>query len=218
MTSIRRILLAGTALVALAGITAPASAATGASDTATPMYRTGTAASAANKFDCNGFSCTFVINTKTTDYPCATEIVVLASGQPALLYPNTYCQVTINGTFDFTGDETGPCVLLALQSLHVQFTSGANAAFNGGFDASGVFKPTGISTDGLRITQAQVTVKGADTLDSNPLGTGKISGASFTIRFPGAGLDKSMCYPYATGTSAGYVSSVTSNGTVVIAP
>jgi hypothetical protein len=211
--------LAVSVLIALAGSALPASAATGASDTATPMYRTGTAASAGNKFDCDGFGCSFTISTKTSNYPCATELVALASGQPALLYQNTFCQATISGSFDFTGaDEGGPCVLLALQTLHVQFTSGVNAVFDGGFVASGVFKPTGISTDGLRINQAQVTVKGAGPLGSNPSGTGKISGASFTIRFPGAGLDRSLCYPRATGTAAGYVSSVTSHGTIVIAP
>ena len=213
----RKFFLAATAFAVLTGPTLPADAATGASDTATPMYRTGTAASLTNKFDCTGIVCEFVITTKTSNYPCATEIVVLASGQPAVLYPNTYCHVEISGIFESI-EEGGACVIAALQSLRVRFTSGANFAFDGTFYASGLFKPTGVSPDGLGVTQAQITLKGTSMLASPSIGTGKISGASLTVRFPGNGIDKSLCYPNATGTSAGYVSSVTSHGTVVIAP
>lgn len=160
--------------VAVAPVTAsPAVAVTGSSDTASPVYRTDSSANTSNRFACDGFDCDFTITTKTSNFPCTAEVVVLASGQPALLYTNTFCNVSISGTFTFEGGETDPCVISAVQSLKVRFTSGANSAFNGSFDASGFFKPTGVSSNG-RVTQAQVTVKGADTLDLNPAGAGSI--------------------------------------------
>lgn len=213
-----RSLAAGAATVtALLLSPAPASAATGTSDTASPVYRTDAAANSANKFECQRRACYFVITTTTTAYPCASEVVVVSAGQPAILYPGTYCQVSISGMFDVSGvGEGDPCAMHALHSLKVSFTSGASLAFNGAFDVSGLFKPTGFTADRQRVTQAQVTVKGTEPLDANPFGTGSLAGASFTVRFPGAGI--LMCYPSATGTSAGRVAAVTSHGTLVIAP
>lgn len=205
------------ALVAAAWAgTTTATAATGASDTATPNYRTDAAANTSNRFACDDEFCDFVINTRTSNYPCTTELVVLASGQPAVLYQNTFCQASIAGRFTFDGAGETACTLHAVQTLTVRFTSGANAAFNGSFTATGLFKPTGFSADRTRITQAQITVKGADTLDLNPAGTGSIKGATFTVRLPGSGIDRSMCYPFTT--TPGYVSAVPSHGTIVIAP
>jgi hypothetical protein len=214
---IRSLAAGAAALTALLLNPAPASAATGTSDTASPVYRTDTAPNAANKFECSDYACEFVITTTTRAYPCASELIVVAAGQPAILYPGTFCQVSISGRFDVTGVGEGePCAMHALHSLKVRFTSGANLAFDGAFDVSGLFKPTGFTADRRRVTQAQVTVKGSDPLDANPFGTGTIAGASFTVRFPGAGI--LMCFPSATGTSAGRVAAVTSHGTVVVAP
>jgi hypothetical protein len=204
------------ALVAAAWAGTPATAATGASDTASPNYRTDAAATTSNTFACDGEGCPFVITTRTSSYPCTTELVVLASGQPALLYQSTFCQVSITGRFVSEGAGETACTLHAVQALTVRFTSGANAAFDGSFTATGLFKPTGFSADRTRITQAQITVKGADTLDLDVAGTGSIKGATFTVRLPGAGIDRSMCYP--STSTPGYVSAVPSHGTIVVAP
>ena len=199
--------------------TTPATAATGASDTALPNYRTDGASNASNTFDCGNRQCGFVITTKTTNFPCTSELIGLASAQPAVLYQNTFCRAVISGSFASEGvgeDTQSTCTLSAIQSLTVQFTSGANAAFDGSFTATGLFKPTGFSADRTRITQAQITVKGSSPLHLNPTGTGTIKTATFTVRLPGSGIDRSMCYPF-TATD-GYVSAVPSHGSIVIAP
>lgn len=215
----RRKFIGCAALVLSCGLAPPAAAVTGSSDTAAPIYRADAAPTAGNSFECDGYQCHFVITTQTSPYGCDYELIALTSGQatPALLYRRTYCAVRISGVFLPTSEEqSDPCALIALGSLRVEFTSGANALYDGAFYVSGFLKPTGFSADRTRITQAQVTVKGSGTLEMNPAGQGSVSGATFSVRLP-TGIGRSMCDPY-TGTRPGYVSAVTAHGTVVVAP
>ena len=217
MNRITRNAVGSLALVASAwAVTTPATAATGASDTALPNYRTDGSSNSANSFDCGAGHCEFSITTKTTSYPCTSEAIALAAAQPTVVYLNTFCRVAISGSFASEGAGETACTLSAIQSLTVEFTSGANTLFDGSFTATGLFKPTGFSADRTRITQAQITVKGSSRLHLNPTGTGTVKNATFTVRLPGSGIDRSMCFP-STATD-GYVSAVPSHGSIVIAP
>ena len=192
---------------------APADAAplAGASDTATPNYNSSfTPSPGTNEFACRGGGCTMSITTKTTPYPCASELIVLSdSATPGLLYRDTHCSVSIIGRFALPFEEQGSpaCVLEAAQTLTVTFSSGANSAFNGTFPATGSFKPTSVTASGY-IRSAIVSVKAGGPLEGHPTGTGEVK-ASFQVRFGGLGLSPS-CY---AASSSGL--STLSAGTVV---
>lgn len=191
--------------------TPPATAAVGASDTAVPNYLSSPVPTAgANSFSCTGGGCSMVIKTKTSAYPCASELVVLADTQtPGLLYQNTLCSVSISGTFEAPFGETSPtCTLEAAQTLEVAFSSGVNSAFNGRFPATGTFKPTAVNSTTRHITAAQITVKAGGTLTGNPTASGAVQ-AVLSVRFGGAGLS-----PYCYAAAPAGLTTVT-GGTVV---
>ena len=191
---------------------AHAGAAAGASDTATPNYLSSTSPTAgANEFKCSGGGCTMIIKTKTTPYPCTSELIVLSGATtPGLLYQNTYCSVVINGFFEAPlGEGSDTCALEAAQTLTVRFSSGVDSAFNGSFPATGTFKPTGYNATTGNITTAVVSVKAGGQVTGNPAATGTVK-ASFQVRFGGAGLNG---YCYAATTSG--LTPVTS-GTVAV--
>ena len=185
----------------------------GAQDTATPVYLSSTAPTAGqNEFKCPGTFCTMTLKTKTSAYPCTTEIITLPGGiAPALLYQNTFCSVSITGTLYADFGESGPCVLDGTQSMEVAFSSGANSAFNGVFPATATFKPTAVTPTAVTptgyITRARVTMKGGGQLYSNPTASGAIA-ATFEVAFSGSGLS-----PYCYAASASGLTTTVS-GTV----
>lgn len=188
---------------------ASAVAGVGASDTATPNYlSSATPTAGANEFRCTGGGCSITIKTKTTPYPCTSELIVLADTQtPGLLYQNTFCSVAITGFFEAPLGEPGrTCVLEAAQTLQVAFSSGVNSAFNGTFPATGTFKPTGVNTNGY-ITSAVISIKAGGQILGNPTASGTVK-ASFQVRFSGSGLS-----PFCNAASTG-LTTVTS-GTVI---
>lgn len=200
----RRWLLLGFAAALVICLAPNAGAApAGASDTATPVYVSSTSASSVNKFDCSAFApCKMVATTKLTAYPCTNEVIALSgAGTPALLYPNTYCAVRIEGDFYSTseyylGQTTGPCAFDPT-SVRVSFTSGANSAFNGSFDALATFKPTSVDATTRNVRSAVITVKGGSQFPYPGAGRGAIN-ASFNVAFNstgfrGVGLD-AYCY------------------------
>lgn len=205
----RRAIVAGIALAApgLCGSTADA-APLGAQATASPVYLSSTTATTGqNEFRCPGALCTMTLNTKTTAYPCTSEIVTLPGGlTPALLYQNTFCSVSITGTLYAEFDQSGPCVLDGTQSMEVSFSSGANSTFNGVFPATATFKPTAVTPSGY-ITRARVTMKGGGQLRDKPVASGAIA-ATFEVAFSGSGLSP-YCY---TATARGLTTTV--SGTV----
>lgn len=203
----RRTLLTGIvgALAFASATSAGATAGLGASDTAVPNYLSSTSDTAgANEFKCVGGQCSMVIKTKTTPYPCTSELIVLSGlTTPGLLYQNTYCAVSISGSFEASLGEISPtCVLDAVQALQVSFSSGANSAFNGTFPASATFKPTAVSTNGY-ITRARISVKGGGPIDGNPAATGEVA-ATFEVLFSGSGLS-----PYCYSASASGLTTLT---------
>ena len=204
-----RVALTASAVALVVATPTHAAPLVGASDTATPNYVSSfTPTAGENEFRCEGGGCSLTITTKTSPYPCASELVVLSDvPAPALLYRDTFCAVSITGEFELPLAQDSPvCVLEAAQTLRVSFSSGANSAFNGTFPATGSFKPTATTSSG-HITAASVSVKAGGPFEAGT-GTGVVK-ATFQVRFGGAGLN-----PFCRATSPSGLSTV-SAGTVV---
>jgi hypothetical protein len=164
--------------------------------------------------NCDRLHCNWFITTTSTDYRCSSETITFQNVQPALTYRNTPCSVSVNGVFSIYAGAT-QCFLHAFQTVTVNFSSGVNSAFNGAFAVSATFKPTQVHEieQRLFVNEARITLHGVSLIDS--LGSGSVSGTTFTVTFPGDGIE--LCSPSTPTTSRrGVVSAVVAQGAVTI--